>query len=129
MQTNKRAGFLRSLESESGQVLVLMSAAILTLMGVMGMVLDVGIHLEQRRQLQNAVDAAAHAGAQMLPDTGAAATQADLYFDENRPSGGPSSLAITFPTPDREQIEIQGSLEVNYLFFKLFGKDKATVTA
>lgn len=118
----------RELRDESGQVIVLMTGAMLTLLGVVGLVLDVGIHLEEKRQLQNAVDAAAHAGAQMLPDTGDAATQANTYFEANRPDGS-AALAISYPTPDREQIEIVGTVQVNYTFFALFGRDSATITA
>lgn len=129
MMTHARARIGQRLESESGQVIVLMTAAMLTLLGVVGMVLDVGIHLEQRRQLQNAVDAAAHAGAQMLPDTSTAATRADQYFHANEPTGGAATVTVGFPTPDQEQIEIVGTLEVNYTFFSLFGRDSATVTA
>ncbi|MDA0353717.1 MAG: VWA domain-containing protein [Chloroflexi bacterium] len=114
--------------SESGQVIVLMTGALITLLGMMGIVLDVGIHLEQRRQLQNAVDAAAHAGAQMLPNTAAAQSTADVYFDANRPSGGPSTFTVAFPTPDREQIEVIGSMELKYTILSLFGKDSATVS-
>ena len=115
--------------NESGQVIVLMAAALLSLMAAMGMVIDVGVQLEQRRQLQNAVDAAAHAGAQMLPDLGDAATRAEQYFDTNLPSGGTPTLVIAFPGADRAQIEVVGSLEVNYTFLALFGKSSATVTA
>lgn len=120
---------IRELKSESGQTIVLMTGAMLTLLGFVGMVLDVGIHLEQKRQLQNAVDAAAHAGAQMLPDTGAAASTADQYFNLNQPTGGTASVAITFPTPDQEQIEIVGTLDVQYTFLALFGNNGATVSA
>jgi hypothetical protein len=105
-----------------------MTAAMLTLLGVVGLVLDVGIHLEQRRQLQNAVDAAAHAGAQMLPDTAEAQVRANQYFELNRPSSD-ATLTIGFPTPDQEQIEIVGSLEVKYTLLALFGNDGGTVTA
>ena len=113
---------------ESGQVLVLMTAGMLTLLGSVGLVLDVGVQVEQRRQLQNAVDAAAHAGAQMLPDASAAQARAQEYFDLNAPTGGTPTLTISFPTPDQEQIEIVGSLEVDYTILSLFGKDSGNVT-
>jgi Flp pilus assembly protein TadG len=119
----------RRITGESGQVMVIMAGALIALIGVVGIVLDAGIHLEQRRQLQNAVDAAAHAGAQMLPDTSLAADRANQYFDLNRPTGGPSNLNITFPTAEHEQIEIEGTLEVGYTFLSLFGKTTSTVSA
>lgn len=119
---------IRGLRDDSGQVIVIMTGAMLTLLGMVGLVLDVGVHLEEKRQLQNAVDAAAHAGAQMLPDTGEAETRANDYFEANRPDGS-AFLTISYPTPDREQIEIVGTVEVDYVLFPLFGRDSATITA
>jgi Flp pilus assembly protein TadG len=119
----------RTWHDESGQVIVLMTAAMIAMIGLVGIVLDVGIQLEQRRQLQNAVDAAAHAGAQMLPDVDAAADKANEYFYANEPTGGAATLNITFPTVDHERIEIEGSLEVDYAFLTVFGKTSETVSA
>ena len=116
-------------DHEAGQVVVLVTGGMLTLLASVGIVLDVGIQVEQRRQLQNAVDAAAHAGAQMLPDTAAASARAQQYFEANTPTEGTPALSITFPTPDREQIEIVGSLEVQYVVLSLFGKDSGSVSA
>ena len=116
-------------DHEAGQVVVLVTGGMLTLLASVGIVLDVGIQVEQRRQLQNAVDAAAHAGAQMLPDTTAASARAQQYFDANTPTEGTPTLSISFPTPDREQIEIVGSLEVQYVVLSLFGKDSGSVSA
>ena len=101
----------------------------MTLLFFVGMVLDIGVQLEQRRQFQNAVDAAAHAGAQMLPDTVAASTQAEYYFNANLPSLGASTLSINFPTTDHEQIQVSGSAEVKFAFLSLFGKNSALVSA
>jgi von Willebrand factor type A domain/Putative Flp pilus-assembly TadE/G-like len=114
---------------ERGQVLVLVTMSLMVLLTFVGLVLDMGIALEHRRQLQNAVDAAALAGAQMLPDTTAAATQADLYFDLNAPTMGTPSLTIEFPPGESGQIRIEGSSEYRYVFLSLFGPDTTTVSA
>lgn len=116
-------------ESDCGQVIVLVTAAMMSMIAMMGLVFDVGMQLEQRRQLQNAVDAAAHAGAQSLPDTTDASAQATQYFNLNLPTGGTPTFTVNYPTPDFEQIEIVGSLTVDYAFLSLFGKSSATVTA
>ena len=125
----QRSNRQRTWQDESGQVLVLVTIAMMSLLGFAGMVLDVGIQLEQRRQFQNAVDAAVHAGAQMLPDTVAASTQAEYYFNANLPSLGATTLNISFPSADNERIEVEASGEVKYLFLSIFGKDYTTVSA
>lgn len=114
---------------ERGQVLILVTISLMTLLTMVGMVLDIGIALEHRRQLQNAVDAAALAGAQMLPDTVAASTQANLYFELNSPTIGSPALTIEFPPGDSGQIRIEGNSEYRYVFLSLFGPDTTTVSA
>ena len=91
----------RDWRDEHGQVMVLMAIALLSMLVMVGLVLDMGMAMEHRRQLQNAVDAAALAGAQMLPDTTAAATQADHYFWLNEPTMGSHTLTIDFPSGDQ----------------------------
>lgn len=127
--TVKLSRRIRDWENESGQVIVLVTAAMMSLIAMMGLVFDIGVQLEQRRQLQNAVDAAAHAGAQMLPVTTDASARATALFNANLPSSGTPTFTVDFPTPDLEQIEIIGTLEVDYAFLALFGKSSATVTA
>jgi hypothetical protein len=55
---------------ESGQVLILSVLAIVVAMGFASLAIDMGLFFEERRITQNAVDAAALAGAQVLPDDG-----------------------------------------------------------
>ena len=114
---------------ERGQVLVLVTVLLMFMLTMAGMVMDIGMALENRRQLQNAVDAAALAGAQALPDTAAAATQAQLYFDLNAPTMGTPSLTIEFPVGHPEQIQVSGSSEYRYIFLSLFGRESTTVSA
>src|SRR5437899_7981806 len=56
--------------SGRGSVLVLTAAAMVPLLGMVSLSVDVGRLMSTRRQLQNAADAAALAGAQRLPDYG-----------------------------------------------------------
>ena len=116
-------------QSESGQVLILVTMSLMSLLAFVGMVFDIGIQLEQRRQFQNAVDAAVHAGAQLLPDTSAASTHAEQYFYLNLPSLGVTDLNISFPSSDNERIEVQASTELTFHFLSLFGKDSTIVSA
>ncbi|MCY2965985.1 MAG: pilus assembly protein TadG-related protein, partial [Planctomycetota bacterium] len=58
----------RPLECRSGTILVLTSVVLLTIVGMLGLVLDSGLMMAQYRQIQNAADAAALAAAQSLID-------------------------------------------------------------
>jgi Flp pilus assembly protein TadG len=70
--------------NERGQVLVLTVLALVVLLGMAAMVLDVGAWFHQKRHLQATADAAALAGAQLLPDDpGGAQAQAVGYADKN----------------------------------------------
>lgn len=61
---------LRSLwRQESGQGLVLGTLAMIVILGFAALAIDVGMFLHERREIQKAVDAAALAGAQKLPDS------------------------------------------------------------
>ena len=70
---------VRSLwRQEFGQGLVLGVFALVVILGFTAMVVDVGLFLHERRELQNAADAAALAGAQELPQSSADA-EAKVY--------------------------------------------------
>lgn len=64
-----RSGDARAGRPESGQALVLMVLCLVVLLGMAGLVVDIGRSYVAQRQLQQAVDAAALAAAQDLPDT------------------------------------------------------------
>jgi hypothetical protein len=59
---------LARLRSERGQALVLASLAMVVTLGFAAMAIDVGYWYSEKREVQKAVDAAALAGAQELPD-------------------------------------------------------------
>ncbi len=70
--------FRRVYEDERGQTLPVVALMFTVLLGMAGLVLDVGRIYVDYRQLQASTDAAALAGAQALPGS-AAATQAIAY--------------------------------------------------
>jgi Flp pilus assembly protein TadG len=71
-------------KKDDGQAVVLMVLALVVLLGMCAMVLDVGSWFRTQRRLQGTADAAALAGAQLLPDTpGAAQTMALSYANQN----------------------------------------------
>ena len=54
-------------KSESGQAIVLMALSLVVIMGMAALVVDVGNWYHTKRRLQGTADAAALAGAQLLP--------------------------------------------------------------
>jgi Flp pilus assembly protein TadG len=119
----------RFTRDERGVTFVLIGLLMVSLLGMAALVLDAGRYLEARRQLQNAVDAAAHAAAQDLPDTVAAADSAEFYFWENEVNLGASAVEVTFPTAEHERVQVEGTVEIAYVFAPILGFDTGTVTA
>ncbi len=67
------------IRDERGQVIVFVVIAFVVLVGMIGIVIDIGYAYKTQRDLQAAADAAALAGAQQLPDSTAAKTTATQY--------------------------------------------------
>lgn len=71
-------------QRERGQILVMFALMLVVLLGLVGLVLDVGNFLHERQDVQNLVDSAALAGAQDLPDDGTEAlNKANEYAATN----------------------------------------------
>lgn len=83
--------------SDRGQTLALFAVSLAVLFGLMGLVIDVGHAYFMKRTLQSQVDAAALAGAQMLPDGVAAASLARQFSgssgQKNESAGVPGVVA------------------------------------
>ncbi|MEZ4501124.1 MAG: vWA domain-containing protein [Dehalococcoidia bacterium] len=117
----------RRLRSEEcGAAFVLTGLSMLALAAMAALSLDVGRYMEMRRQLQNAADAAVHAAAQEMPDTGLAQDKAIEYFNYNDPTLGNSSINITFP--DSSKVRIEAQADVGFLFAPLLGIDSETAS-
>jgi hypothetical protein len=124
----------RLVSDEQGVAMVLITGGMIATLGIVGLALDGGRYYEVRRQLQNAVDAAAHAGAQELPDTTVAAATAEYYWDLNKPPiASDSEIVVTFPDEGsgwedaRIQIDVEATVQFGIL--GLVGKPSATVGA
>jgi Flp pilus assembly protein TadG len=100
----------------------------LAMFGACALTFDVGLYLELRRQLQNAADAAAHAGALAMPDTAAAAAAATEYFDANAPTFGTSSIEVSFPPGGEDRVHIEVEAEVEYVFAHVLGINSGGVS-
>lgn len=106
---------------EDGVGMVIFAMGMLVMLGMCALTIDVGRYFEMRRQLQNAADAAVHAGAQVLPDTAAAEAEAIAYFDLNAPSLGTNSISFAYPGVDNERMEIVVDAEVPFVLAPIFG--------
>ena len=89
----------RGAKNERGQALVTVALMSVFLLAIMAVAADIGFVWLQRRNLQNAADAAALAGAQQLPeDPALAKTNAELWAAKNA-SGLTYNVAEVFTAP------------------------------
>lgn len=97
--------------SQRGQILVLVAAGMLVILGIAALAFDAGFMFLEKRDQQNAADAAAIAGARFLPDNAAAAqAEAISIASENGfTTGGDQTVTITFPAPERIAVDIEDS--------------------
>ncbi|HVD26534.1 MAG TPA: pilus assembly protein TadG-related protein [Gaiellaceae bacterium] len=117
----------QSLRSERGQSLVIMLLFMTALVGLAAIVLDVGSWYRAHRAAQATADAAALAGAQVLPDTPRAASLALTYADKN--GGGLAAAGITFSSTAfaGDTITVKVSRTAPAFFAKLFGFKSTTI--
>jgi hypothetical protein len=118
---------------ERAQTLVLMALAMLGLLAAIGLATDGSVIYVTQRHLQRALDAAALAAANKLPDQDEARDAAyqfmrlhDYDFDPvNHP------LSIDFPTtvPPRKITTVEAAVETDLFFLRLLGWQKVEVMA
>ncbi len=119
----------QSQSSESGQTLVIFALALTVLIGFLALTFDIGMMALDRRSAQNAADAAALAGAQMLPqDPDAAIADATTYAALNGFSADEIS-AITISSTDvaNDTIKVELSRDVDFSFAPVLGILSGTV--
>jgi Flp pilus assembly protein TadG len=121
---------LRDLGDERGQVLVVVSIAMTSLILFVGIVLDFGIVLERQRQIQNAVDAAALAAARTARDNpGQAVAVAEQYLLLNGVDPSDPSVSITIDTLyGTDQVEISVTASVPTAFLRIANINSKDVT-
>lgn len=138
-----------TVRDQSGQALVLTVAFLVVLLGFAGLAVDVGHAYLVQRQLQAGVDAAALAGAQDLPDVGAATdTARDFYGPTSSASPNRLRTVTGFQPSDttvsikcltaygctgrrakQNGITVSAVANVPTVFARLFGQDSFTVHA
>ncbi len=128
-----RLGFARlknRLRDERGVVLVVVTAAMTTLTLFTGIVLDVGIVMEERRQIQNAVDAASLAAARAARDNpGTAVAVANQYLLLNGVDPADPSVTVTVnQLYGTDQVEISVTAATPTAFFRIANINSKDVT-
>lgn len=105
---------------QRGQTLILVSIMMIALIGVGGLVIDLGNVYSVRSKMRNAADVIALASARELPNTSAAMTKAAEYAGYN----GITTTLLTVNTPyhgDSQRVEvIVRRIQPNY-FMRIFG--------
>ena len=122
---------LRRLRGESGQALILAAAAMVVILGMAAMAIDVGMFLQERRDLQNAADAAALAGAADLPDSPANAVSHATEWAEQNGIGAGELEGVTVSTTyvDNDTVTVAVKRDVPWLFARVLGRGSDTMRA
>ena len=128
------AKVLRRLRDRRGTSLLLIAILIPAILGAVALVIDVGHVAQSRRQMQNAADAAALAGAQELPTSPAnAEAVAKTYASDHGVSLADGDVRIYATNAPNDTIEVTARGTVSYYIARAIGFQstdvKATATA
>jgi hypothetical protein len=101
------------------------------ILGMAAMAIDVGMFLQERRDLQNAADAAALAAAQELPFSPADAVSDATTWAENNGIGSGELEGVTVTTTYQtdDTVTVQVKRDVPWLFARVLGRGSDTIRA
>jgi hypothetical protein len=138
----RRSGWKRrrSEAAERGQALVLFAFSLAALMGVMAMSVDVGLAYVERRNMANAADAAALAGAALLAEgapTSAVAAEAQTFAEANGYVDGEDGVSVAVNVPptsgdhlgDSDYVEIIVQRQIDTVLATVVGQETWQLTA
>lgn len=131
----KRPIFKRFFKNEDGSVTILVALSMTVLMGFAALSVDIGMLYNQKREVQNAADAAALAGAMSLPNTGVAKTVAKNVAEKNLLQNSALETVTTTITPvtpynsKSTEIEVTITRKVKTIFAKVLGIGDSEVSA
>jgi Flp pilus assembly protein TadG len=118
----------KRLRNERGQAVIMTVIFLTVLVGAAAIVTDVGAWYRQQRQAQATADAAALAGAQVLPaDTTTAQTLAAQYAASN--GGGVKDITLRSDFQPNDTVVVKVQKNVPSFFANIFSIDHATVDA
>jgi Flp pilus assembly protein TadG len=117
------------IREERGQALVMTVIFLVVLVGAAAITIDVGAWYRQQRQAQATADAAALAGAQVLPtaDTTQAQALAAQYGASN--GGGVDGISFSTGFENNDTVTVNVQKSAPSFFANVFSIDHATVTA
>jgi len=115
---------------EQGQALVLIVVFMFVLLGMCGLAIDMGLWYQDKRAVQASADAAALAGASVLPVSwGTAQTTANNEFNSNKKAGDSVSISNTSTLTNNDSVKVTVTRTSPSFFAKLLGKNSVTVRA
>lgn len=127
-----KRGFFGIKKNNKGQVLVIVAVGMAVFLGFAAISVEYGYVAVQKRTIQNAADAAALAGAQVLYNTSVAKSTAIAVANQNK---GTLSFSKFDPKPitpysgDPTMIEVEIEAEVPGIFSKVWGNDNSAISA
>ena len=117
-------------KDERGQAIVLMVLSLVVIMGMAALVLDVGNWYHTKRRLQGTADAAALAGAQLLPnDTSGAQSQALTYANKNGGDVAGANITVTSTVLPNDTISVRARRTDAGIFSGILGIASADIDA
>jgi len=117
---------LKNLLDEKGATTILIALAMVPLLGLAGLVADVGLLYIKKQAVQNALDAACLAGAQELPDTGAAEARALEFAALN--GVNTEEIEVSFSNNNR-RLTLSYTKTQDLFFLPVLGIDSADLRA
>jgi len=112
---------------EKGSVIIILALCMSVFVGLAALVTDAGLVYLTRDKMQNAVDAAALAGAQDLQISSAAALEKAQNYGV---SNGLDLSEITIECVQSEKfVKVSATRNINFTFAKIIGHDSGVVTA
>lgn len=121
---------MNRLRSQTGQAFVLMTLSLAVMMGMAALVLDVGSWFRTDRRLQQTSDAAALAGAQMLPnDPSAARSTAMSYANQNGGDVLAADISVTTTFTANDTISVKAAKTDPGFFARVFGMNSVDIQA
>ncbi|MDF2534715.1 MAG: hypothetical protein K0R18_872 [Bacillales bacterium] len=120
--------FLKLMNEEKGQSTVMIAIIFVVIMGFTSLAVDIGLQKSTKAKLQTVADAAALAGAQLLPNVINASNQAIQLASQN----GLSTSNIQVITPNNNeisQLKVICTEQIKYSFATVLGFENSTVSA
>jgi Putative Flp pilus-assembly TadE/G-like len=124
MTPHSHIGARRGFDAQLGQTLPLICFFMVSLLGVSGMVLDLGNACVQRRAVQNAADAAAIAGADAIVNGNYSSAAQQMAAKNGRSA---DQVSVTFDGTDTVTVTV--SRVAPTFFLSVFGKASIPVSA